>query len=175
MKHIQKKGLRAGQWVRCNAQYVCRNSGVHIADKSIEYATEYFQDKGRLNKGQKLSAEQAVEFETKFGKNPLLYRFSKLDSESIKQAQINFDTPFYLGDFKNTIEAFEKLCNLSMKKNVQVEIHFVGGNSKVLTPEVAERAKKGFLPPRKVSHFSLKGQHENVASVSEAFLKANNV
>lgn len=175
MKHIQQKGLRAGQWVRCNAQYACRNGGVHIADKSIEYATEYFQDKGLLSKGQKLSAEQVVEFETKFGNSPLMYRFSKIPAKNIKQANINFDGELYLNEFENNRVAFEKLCKLSLKKNVQIELHFARGHSKVVTPELVERFKRGFVPKEQVSHFTLKGEYENVASTAEVFLKTNNV
>lgn len=152
MKHIQKTGLRAGQWVTCNAQKECRNGGSHYASKEIEYAKEYFQDKGELE-GKQPTASQLKQFIETFGEDTLKYRLSKIPNERRGGISYNFEKTTkrnrFTGETKLVrrdaiIGPMLKLFKEAEDNDLQVVVHYERDNrivQEIVTPETLESLK----------------------------------
>jgi hypothetical protein len=181
-KHVQKSGIRAGQWVTCHAQYACRNQGVHVYSKELEYAKEYFADKGELQ-GKNPTAEQVKEFRDRYKKKPLVYRLSKIPKEDL--SGIKYTYPQYEARNRASGEivtrrrdtyagAFAYLAEQAEKNDVLITLVYDDGTKEDLTPEGTEdliaRGKKN---PHKrytdIAHLELFGHRDNVVTVQEKY------
>lgn len=163
MKHIQKTGLKTGQWVNCNAKYLCRNQEKHYAQKEIEYATEYFRDKNQLDSKASVSKVQMKEFTEKFGNDVLLYRRSKIPRDNIDGYIVNFPEMKKRNRFSGEvttvrngsyIHALLKTYKEAEKKDIQIEMIYDDGAREILTPSKLEELQKTYKNAGKYSKFS---------------------
>ncbi len=186
MKHVQGSGLRKGQWVECDAQVMCRLQGTHAAGKTVEYAAEYFQDKGEL-KGKKPTEEQVKEFLEKFSSSPIRYRLSKIPKEELDVMEVTFPALIKrnrrTGEETETrgdsyIKPYLQALKLAYKKDVLILISSGGSNKEVrATPEFIEeqiRTYKNSTASKfnDLDKLSFVGRREDVAYVVENYHKA---
>lgn len=185
MKHIQASGLRKGQWVTCNAQVMCKLQGTHAAGKTVEYAAEYFKDKGTLE-GKHPTESQVNEFLEKYKSSPIRYKLSKIPKEEMSVINVTFPALIRYnrktGEETETrgdsyVQPYLKALELANKKDVLILITAGGAEETRATPEFIEQEIKtyknsSFSKFTDLEKLSFIGKTEDVAYVIEEYNKA---
>lgn len=166
----------------CRAKCACRNKGVHGYSQELEYAREYFDDKGQLD-GKNPTPQQVKEFRDRYKKKPLVYRLSKFPKEDL--SGIKYTYPQYEARNRSSGEivtrrrdtyagAFAYLAEQAEKNDVLITLVYGDGTKGDLTPEGTEdliaRGKKN--PHRRygdITHLKLYEHRDNIVTVQEKY------
>lgn len=173
MKHIKTKGIRKNQWLQCNWIPKCDEYEIHIADKTFEYAIEYYSDLNELE-GDFPTLTQMLEFEEKFADHELGYlahRLNKLPdnewyAETIYLAKpVDLTNPKYL----KAAAGFKTTCSDAEREDVLIQVFFKGYMYKILKPDFLENFDPEHFTGRKVTHLTFIGSKERVKNVISLF------